>query len=168
MLAAAVGWFLANRPGQQLSTAAGEPEHLTACSRRLNPAATTIRAGEEVRTEAGQRRRFVLPDNSVLYVDQNSTLKLAAESELSLMRGRVFVEMGPRQKDASFVVKTSKRTVSGSAAHFAVQTGADGAQVIVTRGRAEVSGLDQPVLAGQQLAAGIDKRYHGSSRLAPA
>ena len=69
----------------------------------------------------------------------------------------MFIEIGSRKKEAPFAVKTPKRTITGSQARVAVRTGTDGTGVVVAQGRVEVSDLDKPILAGQQLVPGADK-----------
>ena len=51
-----------------------------------------------VGTKAGERRRVALPDGSVLYVNQNTTVKLDAGAGWSSAAGEVFVEVAPRTR----------------------------------------------------------------------
>src|SRR5436190_23556549 len=52
------------------------PERLTSRPRPTLPAVKPIAVGEEIQTGAGQRRRIVLPEGAVLYLNQNTTIKL--------------------------------------------------------------------------------------------
>ena len=81
---------------------------LTSRARTEAAAAKTLAVGQEIRTTAGQRQRVVLPDGSVLFVNQNSQVKLDAERTLTLSSGEVFVEV-PNGADAALTVKTAKR-----------------------------------------------------------
>src|SRR5208282_2083112 len=49
-------------------------------------AARALTVGEEVRTGKGERCRLSLPDRSVLYVNDNSAVKLTADRRLALSR----------------------------------------------------------------------------------
>src|SRR5262245_51272017 len=69
------------------------PERLTSRPRSAAPAVKPLAVGEEVRTEAGQRRRAVLPDGSVVYASTDTTIKVNAPRRLSLAAGEVFVEV---------------------------------------------------------------------------
>jgi hypothetical protein len=120
------------------------------------PAAHKLAVGDEVRTDARQRRRAVLPDGSVLYVNQNSTVRVTAERGLALDAGEVFVETAGREKGV-FLVKAPRAEVSGRGATFAVRTATTGVGVVVARGEVRVSGLDRPLRAGQQLPPGADR-----------
>ena len=130
-------------------------EQLTARSRPPAPAADSVAVGTTIQTKAGQRRRVTLPDGSVVYVNQNTVIKVEAESRVMLSAGEVFVEVVPRQPGAdgaTFVVQTAKRDVSALGTKFAVRAGAEGTGVVVMQGRVKVDGLASPIQAGQQLA----------------
>src|SRR5262249_61506527 len=104
-----------------------------------------------------QRRRAVLPDGSVVYLNQQTTATVTAERHLKLSKGEVFVEVAPNDDAKSFVVETAKREVSAVGTAFAVRANHRGTGILVTRGRVKVSGLDKPLHAGQQLAPDTDK-----------
>src|SRR5262245_28851871 len=82
---------------------AAEPsgERLTS---RPRPAVANVKptaVGEEVRTTIGQRRRLLLPDGSVAYVNADTTVKLTGDRRLRLDGGEVFVEVAPGKEDAA-------------------------------------------------------------------
>jgi ferric-dicitrate binding protein FerR (iron transport regulator) len=129
------------------------PEGLTARSRPPAPAPQPLTVGELLHTQAGQRRRVALPDGSVLYVNENSAVKLDAERRLTLSSGEVFVEVAPREQ-AAFVVHTPQREVSALGTKFAVRAGEAGTSVVVTQGKVRVSGVEGLLQAGQQLPPG--------------
>src|SRR5262249_42473919 len=129
------------------------PERLTSRPRPSLPVDKPVSVGAEIRTGTGERRRVVLPDGAVLYVNQNTTLKLDQARQLSLTTGEILVDSAAqKQADRPLVIKTPQREVAGKKAKFAVRIGEKGTGVIVTRGQVTVSGLDAPVGAGQQLA----------------
>src|SRR5262249_60034896 len=72
--------------------------------------------------------------------------------------GEVLVEVarGKGEKNP-FVVETTRRDVSAVGTTFAIRANDKGAGVLVAHGRVKVSGLDEPLNAGQQLAPGADK-----------
>jgi hypothetical protein len=139
-------------------------DHLSA--RRLSPPSPPqqLALGETVQTHNGQRRRLALPDGSVLFVNQNTEVKLSSKRQLELTRGEVFVEVSPRRRGtdrAAFTVQTQDRSVSALGTKFAVQAGDAGTGVVVTQGKVKIQGLDDVVCTGQQLQP-------GTSELTPA
>src|SRR5262245_38934203 len=151
-------------PSASSSAQVSGQEGVTPGERPNAPQAPVVALGQAIRTEAGQRRRVALTDGSVLYLNQQTRVKIDAERHVTLSAGEVFVEVAPRQPGAagaSFTVQTPQREVSALGTKFAVQTAAAGTGVVVTQGQVRVSGLDKLVPAGQQLVP-------GSETLAPA
>ena len=118
------------------------------------PTLDIVKVGEEIRTAAGQRRRVRLPDDTVLSLNEDTSVRLDADRRLQLQRGEVFVEVAPRSTAARFVVRTPQRAVTALGTRFAVRAGADGTGVLVTQGKVEVSGVAGNLVAGQQLRPG--------------
>ncbi len=110
-----------------------------------------LKVGEELKTKAGQRRRVVLPDSSVLFVNQKTSLKVDGERSVSLDAGCVYLEVAPKTEKETFVVKTPSREVKALGTRFSVECERDGTAVLVTQGKVQVSGLNEPLLAGQCL-----------------
>src|ERR1044072_59130 len=101
LLAALAALFgLGQLPEQNRSVAGAEssPNHLTSRPRAALPAAKPANLGEKVRSRAGQSRRPVLPGGSLLYVNENPSVKLDAARQVTLSAGEVFVEAGPVAK----------------------------------------------------------------------
>src|SRR5438477_9222707 len=73
----------------------GGAERLTSRPRPAAPAVKPLAVGTEVRTGTGQRRRAVLPDGSVMYLNEGTTLKVTAGRRLKLSAGEVAVEVAP-------------------------------------------------------------------------
>src|SRR5438094_300134 len=70
---------------QRGNTSAGAdtgPERLTSRARPAAPPVKAAAVGDVIRTEQGQRRRVALPGGSVLFVDQNSEVRLEAANQL--------------------------------------------------------------------------------------
>ncbi len=141
-----------------LAAPAAEPnERLTS---RPRPAAVDARpaaVGEEVRTDATQRRRLLLADGSVLYVNDRAEVKVTGERRLRLSRGQVFVEVAPGARGAAaFTVTTPDRELTCAGGAFAAGVVADPDSkartgVVVARGRVQVSGADATLTAGHSL-----------------
>ncbi len=136
-----------------VSAAQAPPDRLTSRPRPEAPAVTTVAAGAEIRTQAGQRRRVRLPDGSVLYANENTAARLDAARTLTLSAGEVYIE-AVAAKEAPFVVKAAGRELAGRGASFAVRVASEGPALEVTRGQVQVPGLDRPVRAGEQLVPG--------------
>jgi ferric-dicitrate binding protein FerR (iron transport regulator) len=125
--------------------------HLTPRPREKAPDAKTLALGGSVRTKAGERSRVVLPDGSVLYLNQKTKVKLDSDRHVTLSAGEVFVEVAPRP-DQPFIVKTPRREVTALGTKFDVSAAAAGTGVTVTQGKVRVSGFDGLLTSGQQLA----------------
>ncbi|HEX5273241.1 MAG TPA: VIT domain-containing protein, partial [Gemmataceae bacterium] len=145
-------------------------QHLTPRPRPQSPEAPRLAVGDSLETKAGERRRVALPDGSVLYLNENTTVKLAAERRVTLSAGEVFVEVAPRPADeggaARFVVATPKREVVALGTKFDVTAFGAGTGVTVTQGKVRVSGLDDLLTAGQELAP--DAKQPGAAPRAAA
>jgi tetratricopeptide (TPR) repeat protein len=151
-LAVLSGLVLVPAPAAAPPSEGAQAEWLTSRPRAAAPTVRPLAIGDEVRTTARQRRRAVLPDGTILYVNENSTVRVSGERRLALAAGEVAVEAaGPIH------VKAPEAEVSGQGTRFAVRTATAGVGVVVARGRVAVSGLDRPLRAGQQLTPGADK-----------
>ncbi len=142
-----------------LRAAEMSPDRLTSRARPAAPKVRPVALRTEIATGAGQRHRVVLPGGAVLYVNQNTTVKLDAARRVRLQTGEILVETAPGKGDrpADFVVQTPRREVAGREARFAVRSSKAGTGVVVAQGRVTVSGLEGGLNAGQQLAPGSAK-----------
>ncbi len=129
------------------------PERLTAAPRPTTAEAEMLSPGATLTTQAGERRRVLLPDGSVLFVNQQTNLHLDADRHITLHRGEVFVEVAPRTPE-TFIVQTPQRAVTALGTKFVVRADNAGTNVAVTQGKVKISGWDGVLLAGQQLPAG--------------
>jgi hypothetical protein len=130
-------------------------DHLTPRPRVAPAAPQPAAVGSTLHTGTGECRRVGLADGSVLYLNQDTTVRVAAERQVTLTEGEVFVEVTPRERtagDATFVVKTPRRDVAALGTRFAVRAGDAGTGVLVTQGKVKVSGVDEVVASGEQLA----------------
>jgi tetratricopeptide (TPR) repeat protein len=132
------------------------PDRLTPRPREKPPNIDSLQVGAEVTTKSGERRRLGLPDGSVLFVNQQTSLHIDSDRQATLSRGSVFLEVAakPASGKATFVVKTPDREVKALGTRFGVQADKDGTEVLVTQGKVEVSGVDAPLEAGQLLSPG--------------
>ena len=98
------GWQLSQRgPVDGATGQAGAAdnlgeEYLTPRKRPETQAPGKVVVGEVIRTRTGERRRTVLPDGSILYVNQNTSVALDANRRVKLEAGKVFVEVAPRAR----------------------------------------------------------------------
>lgn len=139
-------------------------EFLVPAPRAPVPETKPADVGATVTTTDG-RRRVLLPDHSVVYLNRDTEVLVEADRTLRLKRGEIFVEVSPRTPPAlpshggdtggaTFVVHTPKRDVSALGTKFSVQAGEKGTGVVVTQGKVKVSDLNDLVAAGQQLEVG--------------
>jgi len=156
----ALVWFLAVQsnppvgPGLPPETAPESLAGLTPRPRPAVPPAPVLALGGSIQTKAGERRRLALPDGSVLYVNQDTTVKLDQERHLTLIAGEVFVEVRPMslvEGVGPFVVQTPKRELTAVGTKFAVRADAATTGVLVTQGYVVASGHDGLIPAGSEL-----------------
>ncbi|HKB01627.1 MAG TPA: VIT domain-containing protein [Gemmataceae bacterium] len=131
---------------------------LMARAKPEGPKPVALVVGETLATKAGEKRRVTLPDGSLLYLNQNTSVVLAGPRHLQLKAGEVFAEVVPAATKAGrFVIETPKRSVTALGTKFAVTATDAGTGVLVAQGKVEVSGLDQKLATGQELVAGGDR-----------
>jgi ferric-dicitrate binding protein FerR (iron transport regulator)/tetratricopeptide (TPR) repeat protein len=155
---AGIFWFKQHHgPGNPTHDQAADPRGVGLKPRAVvdAQAPTRIGAGQSVTTRAGERRRVQLPDRSILYLNQETTLAVTDDRHVRLERGEVFAEVVPASGDRGrFTVETKDRTVTALGTKFAVRAAKKGTGVLVTQGKVQVSGLTEPVKAGQELNPG--------------
>src|SRR5262249_53585422 len=101
--------------------AARAPDHLTSRPLPDAPPDSTLKVGEKIVTATGQQRRVRLPDKSLLYVRQGTTLSVTRESAIELTAGEVFVETAGGKLAPTVTVKTPKRTMQARDSRFGVR-----------------------------------------------
>jgi ferric-dicitrate binding protein FerR (iron transport regulator) len=100
-----------------------------------------LEIGAVVRTGPGERRRATLPDGSVLYVNQNTTVRFDDDRQVRLDAGQVFVAVSPRAPDqsgATFTVQAPDKSFTALGTKFAVQADAKGSELLVSQGKVKV------------------------------
>ncbi len=105
--------------------------------------AKALEVGDVIQTAAGERRRATLPDGSVLYVNQNTKVRLAEDRKVQLDMGEVFVEVSPaapNQSGATFTVLAPDKTFTAFGTKFAVQADPRGSDLLVSQGKVKVEG----------------------------
>jgi RNA polymerase sigma factor (sigma-70 family) len=136
---------------------------------RPQPAAAhaeLLQIGKSVETKGDQRRRVALPDGSVLYLNQKTSVTLTARREVKLHRGEIYVEAAQDPTAARFVVVTPERQLTALGTKFDVRVAPQATELLVTQGKVQVSDVPPPVLAGQQLT--LDGRSAGPPEVSPA
>jgi ferric-dicitrate binding protein FerR (iron transport regulator) len=128
-------------------------EGLKAKARPVSAPPQVPATGEMIATE-DKGFRLPLPDGSVAFLNRGTAVRVDAERGLTLARGEVFIEVAPQQQSTgkAFVVKAGDREVKALGTKFSVRTDGQGkTAVLVTQGKVQVTGYDQPIAAGQQL-----------------
>ncbi len=137
---------------------AAEPlDALTARPKAPAPTPQTLAVGQSVTTKAGDRRRLALPDGSVVYVNQATSVTLDKDRHLTLSGGEVFVEarsMSLSEGVGPFVVQAPQREITAVGTKFAVQATPASTSVLVTQGYVLAGGDDgKVILAGHEMSA---------------
>ena len=144
---------------------------ITARPRPEAPPLERLAVGDVVTTSAGQRKRLGLPDGSVLYVNQDTQLRLDESRRIRLDQGEVYVEVDPRhgiapEGEATFTVAAPNKTVRSLGTHFAVRADDPQTGVVVTQGKVRVD--DVEVASGQELAESQGRGPGPGGAVAPA
>ncbi len=136
--------LLRNQAGQYRLTAKPAPDVVKLAK---------VAVGDTIETRDFERRRLALPDDSILYVNSNSSVLVRSTRSIDVTRGSIFVEVAQKPDAAKFEVITPNRTVISLGTKFAVNVADSETAVTVIQGRVLVSGVDEPVAAGQKLVA---------------
>ncbi|HEX3152251.1 MAG TPA: VIT domain-containing protein [Gemmataceae bacterium] len=122
------------------------------------PKTIALTVGDIGRTLVGEKRRYVLPDGSFLYLNQETKVELTTDRHVKVETGEVFVEaVTAKTESERFIVETPNRSVTALGTKFAVRATEKGTGVLVAQGKVEVSGLAGKVATGWELQPGFDK-----------
>lgn len=129
------------------------PHLLVATAKPAAPATAPAVINQTITTGPGEKRREMLPDGSVVYMDQDTELKLVANRHIRLEQGRIYVTAVSALDDPTrgpFLVKTDKRKIEAIGTNFEVTCTKTADTVLVGKGVVKFEGADQHVFAGQQ------------------
>lgn len=115
-----------------------------------------LAVGQSLTTKPGERKRLLLDDGSILYMDRDTVAEAKSPRRVRVERGNVYVEVAPNPGER-FVVETPTREVEAYGTRFEVQVADQGTGVVVTQGKVLVTGVDDYLVAGQQIAPGEKK-----------
>ena len=102
--------------------------------------------------KAGERRLVRLADGTRLYLNEKTEVAAIGPRQLTLHKGQIYLEVAPQTDAPRFVVKTANREITAKGTHFAVMADPLAAGLVVTQGTVAVKGMEQEVIAGQQIA----------------
>ncbi len=166
-----IGYFSNDKPPRTITQTntvgkevpAGQPVRgsdifgMTPQARPQGLKAQVAAVGTTIQTADHERKRIMLADGSVVFVNGGSKLAVSGPREIDLSAGEVFVEVAPRVDNGqrvTFTVKTPTRQVLALGTKFAVDVAADKTNVLVTQGQVQVAGYGGTVDAGRQLSCG--------------
>jgi tetratricopeptide (TPR) repeat protein len=182
-LLAALGLFQAtvvddSQPGSGTETAAGDASHLSLVAavanadssrfayptrlvpqRREAAPVERVKVGDVITTGERERKRLLLPDGSVLFVNQQTVAKVETPRKVRVEVGEVYVEVVPENLLAGelrtkFVVEAPDRSVTALGTKFAVKAAPKReTEVLVTQGEVTATGLETSIKSGRQLVA---------------
>lgn len=116
-----------------------------------------LKIGQTLRTGHREKQRVMLPDGSLLAINESSHIVVTGARRLKLIAGEVFVEAIPaRTAQDRFVLETGRRTVTALGTKFLVKDTGAATNVVVTQGEVQVSGVAESLPAGQELIASPD------------
>jgi ferric-dicitrate binding protein FerR (iron transport regulator) len=84
--------------------AADAPQRLVSRPKPADPAAKTLAVGDKVTTAAGERRRLILPDHSIVFLRERSSLTVRADDRITLSAGEAFFETASGKSAAGLLV----------------------------------------------------------------
>ena len=116
--------------------------------------------GQTIATKPGEKRRVVLSDSSIVYLNQNTTLHVDADRHVKLERGEIFVEAVRADETADqsyFEVETSSKKLKALGTKFAVDAADKAMSLFVTQGSVQVEGSNEAVQSGQMLKTEAEK-----------
>ena len=129
------------------------PDLLVAKARPTASPSAVVAIGQKLTTKLGEKRREMLRDGSVVYLDQSTEVTLEADRRLRLEQGRIYVEAVSAIEDPArgpFTVWTDKRKIEAPGTKFMVTCSKSEDTVQVTNGVVKFEGADQRVFAGQK------------------
>ncbi len=112
----------------------------------------TLKAGDTLTTASGEQRRVRLPDRSLVFVRQGTTLNVTKAGALAVESGEVFVEASSDRMTPPLKVKTPGRELETRGGRFGVRAGEGGTALVVASGSVKVEGIADPVKGGELLA----------------
>ncbi len=119
-----------------------------------SPAAWKVAVGSTIETQARERRRVTLPDGSTLFLNENTQVEVKSARRLLVRAGEIFVEVVPQhliESKSPFVVETPHKNITALGTKFLIKANKAETDVLVTQGKVKVSGVKEPVAAGQLL-----------------
>lgn len=137
--------------------AAPAADHLTSRPQPDAPPDKILKVGDKLTTAAGEQKRVRLPDRSLVFVRQSTTLSVTKDSAVELTAGEVYVETAGGKLAPTVTVKTPKRTLQAHDSRFGVRASDEGTSVVVTTGSVKVDGVEQEIKGGQVLSEKGDK-----------
>jgi ferric-dicitrate binding protein FerR (iron transport regulator) len=124
------------------------------------PEPVVTAAGEKLTTRMGEKRRTVLTDGTVLYLNQNTSLEVASDRLVKLDSGQIFVEAAPADATAgrgAFQIETAQHKLTALGTKFSVVAAGDALSLAVTQGKVQFDDAIEPVVAGQIVKANLKK-----------
>ncbi len=118
------------------------------------PVAWKVELGSKLTTMDRERKRVSLPDGSIVYLNENTSLEVAGDRKLIVTQGEVFVEVVPQhlvESKTHFVVETPNRKITALGTKFVVKASKLDTDVLVTQGKVKISDAPALLTAGQQL-----------------
>jgi ferric-dicitrate binding protein FerR (iron transport regulator) len=142
-----------------LAASAPAEEWLASRPRPKVPSPLTVNVGDDINTASGERRHVRLRGGATLYIDQNTHVQIDPKDQLSIRSGRVYLETSA--DSGRVAVQAGKQTIRTSNGKIAIGI-ADGVDVGVLQGQAEVTALAKALTAGQQWHEGDKKPKLGA------
>lgn len=131
-------------------------DQVTPLARQTLPELERLEVGQTLTTAAREKKRVKLIDDSILAINENTSVKLESDRKVTLCKGQVYVEVSPRTTETDgnrFVVQSGKKTITALGTRFGVSSATECCSLAVTQGKVKVNDRDEPVSAGNALEA---------------
>jgi hypothetical protein len=117
--------------------------------------------GDSLITGKQERKRALLPDGSVVWLNEQTELRVTGPRRLSLAKGEAYFEVAPQsvagtkfaEASSRFVVATPRRDVTALGTKFVVRVDPNETKVTVAQGKVAVGGVAEPLTVSEQWLA---------------
>jgi hypothetical protein len=149
------------RAGVHPAFGARVEDRLLPKQRTLGIEPVKLAINQTLTTGKQERKRASLPDGSLVWLNEDTEVRVVGPRRLSLARGEAYFEVAPQsaaattfaEADSRFVVATPRRDVTALGTKFVVRVDPKETEVTVAQGKVAVGGVADPLTVNEQWVA---------------